>query len=394
MNKYLNAKNLCNLLLFIWCVSIPFKNAIYQISTVLIVLFFMVYIIKYKEYSYLKELFFKFKELVIAFSFIITSMTISNIVNDVSSTDAWRLELVFILRYALIFIALIYFYSKSFFDKKTFTIFLFLSLSIQCLDGVYQSILGYDLFTNNFATLKTGINGAIGNRNTYGFLMGLGFILSFVSLFKNKKVNFNSLYLVVSLLFFTFYVLFSYSRAVWVSLFIGLLIYILSQSKYLKAIYIIYMIVFFSIIYIILINVPSLSSRIDDLISLNTSSRDLIWLRAIELIKEQPIFGFGLDTWKIYGAVNYNGVHNSILEILVFIGFVGLISFFSVLYITIKNIFINKQWELLFIIVFLFITSQFGHSIFKSKIFLSVTTILMFYVYSIKVEKDLEYIDK
>lgn len=34
-----------NIILFIWLCSIPFKNAIYQISTVLILLFFVVHLI-------------------------------------------------------------------------------------------------------------------------------------------------------------------------------------------------------------------------------------------------------------------------------------------------------------------------------------------------------------
>lgn len=392
MIKYLDIKNIFNMLLLIWCISIPFKNAIYQISTFLIILFFISYVIKNKDFNCIKELSLKFKELTLAFFLIILSMTISNTINDVSNTDAWRLEFVFILRYALIFVILIYFYSKKFFDKKNLTIFLLTALLIQSFDGVYQSILGYDFFANNIANLKSGITGAIGNRNTYGFLMGLGFIISFICLFKRTKSDLINLYLFIILLLFAFYVLFSYSRGVWVGLSIGLIVYVLSQSKHLKIKHIIYLLIFCFSTYLLLINIDSLSNRIDDLLAFKTSNRDSIWLKAIELIQEKPIFGWGLDTWKINGSINYHGVHNSILEIIVFTGLFGLISFLSVLYITVKHIFKNKQWELLFIIIFLFITSQSGHSVFKTKIFLSVTTILMFYVYSIKIEdKKLKY---
>lgn len=387
MSKYFNFKNVINLVLLIWCISIPFKNAIYQISTFLLILHFIIYIIINKDFNHLKELLYKFKKLIFAFSLIILSMTISNVINDVSSTDAWKLELMFILRYALIFIILIYFYSKDIINKKSLTLFIFISLFVQSADGIYQSIFGYDFFANNIANLKTGINGAIGNRNTYSFLMGLGFILSFVCLTKKSNTLLVNSYLSMLLVIFTFLILFSYSRAVWVALFVGLLIYIVSQSKYLKAKYFIYLLIFLCIVFLIFMNIDSLSNRMNQLFTLNTSYRDKIWLKAIELIKEKPFFGWGMDTWKINGAINLNGIHNSILEILVFTGLFGLVSFLGFFYITIKHILKNRQWELLFLISFLFITSQFGHSIFKTKIFLSVTTILMFYIYSIELKK-------
>lgn len=389
MSKYINFKNVFNIILLIWCISIPFKNAGYQISTVLLIVHFIFYIIINKDFNYLKDLLYKFRELIFAFSLIIISMSISNIINDVSNTDAWKLELMFILRYALVFLILIYFYSKDFLNKKTFFIFIFISLFIQASDGIYQSIFGYDFFANNIANLKTGINGAIGNRNTYSFLMGLGFILSFVCLIKKSNTILISSYLSILLLIFTFLVLFSYSRAVWVTLFIGLLIYIIIQLKHLKIKHFMYLLIFLFLVFLIFMNIDSLSNRINQLFTLSTSARDEIWLKAIELIKEKPIFGWGIDTWKINGVINLNGIHNSILEILVFTGVFGLISFLGVFYITIKHIFKNKQWELLFIISFLFITSQFGHSLFKSKIFLSITTILMFYIYSRKIKKEI-----
>ncbi|MGB5792449.1 O-antigen ligase family protein [Poseidonibacter sp.] len=313
-------------------------------------------------------------------------MTISNIINDISYISAWRMELMFILRYALIFIILIYLYSKNFINKQTITIFLFVALLIQCFDGIYQSIVGYDFFKDNLGSLNNGLTGAVSNRNTYGFLMGIGVCLTFIYLFKRSKVDLVSFFILIFLLMFSFTTLFSYSRGVWIALILSLLIYIVSQFKYLRAIHIVYFLLIASIISLLLANTDSLSSRINDLIALKTSNRDIIWLKAISLIKEQPIFGWGLDSWKIYGTVNYAGVHNSILEILLFTGILGLISFFSILYITLKKIYIYKQWELLFIIIFLIITSLFGHSIFKSKIYLSVVTILMFYVYSIKIE--------
>lgn len=384
--KYLNIQNLFNLLLLIWCIFIPFKDAIYQISTALIILFFITYVLINKDYKYLKNIILRFKELVIAFSLVILSMTISNIINDVSNTDAWRIELMFILRYALIFVILIYFYSKNFFSKNNLIIFIVISLTTQCFDGVYQAVMGYDLFKNNIGSLELGLSAATSNRNTYGFLMGLGVFITFIYILKRSKINLNSFLIFICFIMFSFTTLFSYSRAVWISLVLCICLYLLSQFKHIKFTNIVYVILFFSVISYLLINVDSLSNRLTALISFNTSGRDIIWLKAIDLIKERPLLGWGLDTWKINGALNYAGIHNSILEIIFFTGFFGLIAFFSLFYIILKSVFLNKQWELLFIVLFLFITSQFGNSVFKSKIFLSVITIVVFYIYSNRFE--------
>lgn len=74
-------------------------------------------------------------------------MTISNTINDVSKSDAWRIELMFVLRYGLLFIVLIYFYSKNFFNKKLLIIFFLISMLVQVSDGIYQSIYG-SIFLN------------------------------------------------------------------------------------------------------------------------------------------------------------------------------------------------------------------------------------------------------
>lgn len=141
MINLLTQQNIFIFLLFLWTVSIPFKNAVYQGSTILLITFFLVYLIKNRDYKYFKSLFNNYKDLFISFSLIILSMSISNTINDFSNIDAWRLELNYIYRYALIFIILIYFFSKQFFSKQIFIIFIFISLGIQGLDGDRKSVV-------------------------------------------------------------------------------------------------------------------------------------------------------------------------------------------------------------------------------------------------------------
>ncbi len=387
MFKYFSSDYLFNILLLIWCISIPFKNAVYQSATALIILFFLVYIIKNKDYVYFKELASKFKDLILVFSLIILSMTVSNFINDVSNTDAWRTELMFILRYALIFVILLYFYSKDFINKKRLFLFAFISLLIQSFDGVYQSILGYDFFNHNIGNLSRGLTGATFNRNSFGFFMGLAFLMSFLCLLKRVKIDIKTLFFFISLVLFAYATLFSYSRAVWGALFSSFLIYLVINLKSFRVKHIISLIIIIFITIMIFENVDSLSNRFNSLLDGNSSLRDVIWLKAIELIKEKPLLGFGLDTWQIHGLKQFAGLHNSILEILLFTGTLGLLAFLSLLFLTLKTIFINKKWDLLLIINYLFVVSQFDQTIFKRKMFLCVVTIFMFYVYVHRIEK-------
>lgn len=70
-----------NIILFIWLCSIPFKNAIYQISTVLVLLFFVAHLIINKNYSVLIENFKKTKVLTVFVALILLSMCLANILN-------------------------------------------------------------------------------------------------------------------------------------------------------------------------------------------------------------------------------------------------------------------------------------------------------------------------
>jgi len=389
MTKYYNIKNVFNILLFIWCVSIPFKNALYQGTTIFIILFFIVIIIKYKEYTYLKEICYKFKDLFFAFTLIILSMTISNSINDVSKSDAWRIELMFILRYGLIFIILIYFYSRDFFHKNKLIIFFLISMLIQAFDGVYQSIYGYDFFKHMISDYPGGLTGAVFYRNVFGFLMGLSLLFTvfyLVNNFKRKIITRNNIIISISFFLFLYSTIFSYSRAVWVAIFASFLMYIVINYKYLKIKHLLYILIFTSILILIFTNIDSLSYRFNSLLSGDSSNRFEIWSKGLELINQKLIFGWGVDSWKIHGLKEYAALHNSILEILLYTGLFGLFSFLIIIMMTFKTIIKNNSLELSLIITYLLVNSLFDHSIFESKIFLTVLTIFMFYVYSYRIK--------
>ena len=387
MVSFLNLKNIFNVLLLVWVISIPFKNAIYQGSTIFLIIFFLVYVIKNKDYDNLKILFYKYKDLFIAFSLIILSMTISNILNDVSKTDAWHLEFSYIYRYAFIFIVLIYFYSKNFFSKQMLIIFIFISLGIQGLDGVFQSITGYDIFKHNIGDLTIGLSGATFNRNIFGFFMGIGILFSFFLIKKDEILNKINLIFLSFFIIFIFSTLFSFSRAVWVSVFLSFILYFVLNYKRINIKHIIWIsIICFSLI-LIFLNIDLLQNRFEELLNGQTSYRDIIWINTTNLIKEKMFFGWGIDTWGIYGLKEFAGIHNVTLEILFYMGFFGLFSFIIFLGLIIKEIFSIKNYEVLSFIVFMLIIGQFDHSIITGKTYLATMTILMFFVFMNRIDK-------
>lgn len=387
MVSFFNLKNIFSVLLLVWVISIPFKNAIYQGSTIFLIIFFLVYVIKNRDYENLKILFYKYKDLFIAFSLIILSMTISNILNDVSKTEAWHLEFSYIYRYAFIFIILIYFYSKDFFSKQMLIIFIFISLGIQGLDGVFQSITGYDIFKHNIGDLKRGLSGATFNRNIFGFFMGIGLILSFFLIKKDEILSKTNLIFLSFFIIFIFSTLFSYSRATWVSVFISFIFYFMVNYKKINLKHIIGVSMIFIFLIGIFLNIDLLQNRFEQLLNVKMTHRDTIWSNVIDLIKQKLFFGWGVDTWAIYGSNKFAGIHNITLEILFYMGFFGLFSFLIFLGLVIKEIFNIKNHELLVFIVYMLIIGQFDHSIIMGKTYLATMTILMFFVFMNRIDK-------
>ena len=291
MISFLNQKNIFNILLLIWVVSIPFKNVLYQGSTIFLIIFFIVYIFKNKDYDNLRILFYKYKDLFIAFSLIILSMTISNILNDVSKTEAWHLEFSYIYRYAFIFII------------------------------------------------------------------------------------------------FIFSTLFSYSRATWVSIFICFILYLILNYKQINIKHIMGLSIVFVLLSGIFSNIDWLQNRFQQLLMGDTSQRNTIWISAIDLIKQKLFFGWGIDTWGIYGLKEFAGIHNISSKILFYMFFFGLVSFIIFLGLIIKEIFNIKNYKVLIFIVVMLIIGQLDHSIITGKTYLATMTILMFFVFMNRIDK-------
>lgn len=381
MISFFSPQVIFNFILLIWILSIPFKNSVYQISTILIIVYFLIYVIKNKDFIYLKNIIMRFKDLFIIFLLIILSMTISNLANDVSKTDAWRIELSFIYRYAFIFFILIFLYSKEFFTKKYIFIYILISLSIQSFDGLYQSIYGYDIFLHNEGSIILGLTGGTYNRNIFGLFMGIGVILSFLA-FKKNIYEKNNIFIFILFALFIYNSLFCYSRGVWVSIFAAFTFYFIVNLKNIKMEHFIILGIVFLTIILLFFNVELLNERFKQLMIGYSSSRTDIWLYALELIKQKPILGWGINSFSVRGWNDITSVHNHTLEIFLDTGIIGLLLYTVLLGLIVKELIKNKNYGLLSMLIYFFVWGIFGESIISGKTLLSTLTLFAFFAFS------------
>lgn len=381
MTKIFKANYIFNILLFFWCISTPFRNNLF---TFLIIIFFIVTLIRDHDYKHLASIVTESRKLFLPFLFFIIAITISNLINQSSYPDIWIQEFKFIFRFPLLVLILMYLYSKSLFKKETLIIFILISLLLQSIDAIYQYTSGYDFFKHYAGNLCSGLTGANPNRALFGFLMATASIISFVLLINsnNKPRELLLLFIITSFLFGLIY---SFTRGSWLAFSISLLLFCIASYEKIKLKHVYYLMFFAAFAAVLFSSSDCLTTRVEQLTTGESSGRFDLWLQALEYIKQKPIFGWGLHNSEAIhslGSREFKYVHNSVLELLVKSGVAGFLAFTSIVIITIRELIIRSLLGLLSIFIFLMITSLFDHSIFVSNVFISVLSILIFFIYS------------
>ena len=376
LNLYnkINPSSIFKFLIFIWILSIPFKNAVFQISIVLISIFFLYHLLKTRSFNILFDNLKETKNLFIGFSFIIFAMILSNLLNpEFLDKKSWHTIFSFIFRYGLILIILAYFYRLDFFKKKDIIVVTLFSFFFLLLTGVYQIIQEPNI------VMGEGIKGTLNNRNAFGLMMGMGFVTSFYLL--NYKRNFG----LVLLLLFSFFMIFSFSRSSWVASSFSFIILLALNYKNIKISHIVYFSFFMIFLALLYFSFDSFQHRFEQLLNGNSSNRTTIWLYTIEFIKEKIFFGYGLNSFKNLPNDFLNQFpdpHNSILEILLYTGLLGLISCVFTIFIVLKKIYDSKNFILFPIATYFIVVTQFDFGAYGSKELLSFLTIFVFFVYA------------
>lgn len=370
----LDNKNLFKFFLFVWILSLPFKNAIYQGSVILLLVFFIGHVCYTKRFDILKENFNQTKYLTIGISLIIFTMILANFLNlEYLDKKSWHLIYVFIIRYGLVFIALAYFYRLDYFTKNEIIIVVLSSFSLLGLTGIYE------ILQNHEVIFGTGITGSLDNRNAFGLFMGMAFVLSLL-LIENKKILGLSLVLI-----FSFLMIFSFSRSSWVACIASSFVLFAINYKKVRINHFIYLFVFLGFLLLLYFSFDSFQERFAQLRQGDSSFRTTIWSHTLVLIKEKIIIGYGLDSWQKLSdnyLHQFPDPHNMILEILIYTGIIGLLACIFTISIILIKIAKDKNYILFPIAAYFLVVTQFDFGAFYSKELLSFLTIFVFFVYS------------
>lgn len=366
-------KTVFNIFLFIWLLSIPFKNAVYQASVILLVIFFVVDIFQSRRFDLLIQNLKKTQILAASFFLLMFSMILSNLLNlDYLDKKSWHMVYMFAIRYALIFVILAYYYRLEYFSKNDFIVMLYLSFSYLAFTGIYTALsLPEDMFTS-------GLKGTLDYRNAFGLLMGMGLVLSAL-LFDHKK----QLSMILILIFSTLMLL-SVSRSSWVSSIAACAVLFIINYKKFRWQHIIYMMIFAAFIISIYFSFNSIQQRFSQLVQGDGSGRIEIWTHTIALITEKIYFGYGIDTWMNLSdsfLKQYPDPHNMMLEILLCTGILGLIAVFIGIYAVLFEIYKQQNYKLFAIATYFLVITQFDFGAFGSKELLSFLTAFVFFVY-------------
>lgn len=384
MNEYIlslkadKTKFAFKFLLFVWLCSVPFKNSIYQISTILLLVFCIWHFVYYKNYFILKENFKKTKILSFFVGLIILSMIVSNLLNlELLTKDSWKNTLSFIYRYAFVFIALAYFYALNFFNKKEIIFMLLFGTMLLALSGICEAILNPEIIISS-----VGLTGPLNNRNTMGLIMSASVVFSLFILRKNLLFGF------ILLAIYGFCMLFSFSRSGWVASGVAFLIFLSLNFKKFDKRFFIAAIVFIVTLVLIYLNVDSFQTRFNQLLEGDSSYRTELWKCGISQIINQLFFGHGISIWRSLNLppdiALHTGVHNSIIEILLFTGIFGLFVWISAVLVVFFEILKSKNFIYLPLLTYFIVITQFDFSVFDSKELFSYVSVFLFLVYSDK----------
>lgn len=385
------------ILLFIWIFSIPLKNSIYQISTVLIIIFFFIHYFYHKQKTFLFEMLIEYKKLLIAFSAFIISMTLSSLLG-ISEKSALIDILKYFFRYLFILVVLFYCYKQKLYSKKWLLTVIFSVLLIHCLDGIYQYITGFDFIAHQTPHGPSSqLTGAVYSVNPFGLLMVIGASISLVLFFNAndyKIFQYDKIIYFTTLLMFLFTLFHSQSRSAWLMFgFFSLgymFFYIKNNGMDKKLFYTISSLFIFSILLFLLDD--NLFHRLIQLLNGYSSGRTShIWPLTIDKIMDAPILGYGIDTYKllVYGqsAERYAGVHNLSLELLLYTGIVGFSIFHYLIWLTLKESFTKDKIIYFTLLLSFIIHMQFDGSLIDSKVHLNIFILILFFIYSFRLDK-------
>ena len=322
---YLNFSSILGILIIIWVVYIFLKEKI---------------IIKKIPLT-------TFWSLFLLFSLVSISYSVSRIDSIKMFLKLFDFYLIYLISY--------FYFTKYKYKKHYFIKALSIAYILPCLLGIYQIII------------KTGLSGpeqfnriygTYSHPNIFAFNLLLLFTILSISYLYTKNIKKRKL-LFLFLVLITILILYTLTRSAW----IGLIIFIISLILIYKRRYILKYLILISVlifIFIILTNYTPLKyfdwtdiTFIKRVFISNTfvtswQWRTNTWSEMSIYIRQSPIIGFGLDTYRflrekqiysIYEDPYY--AHNDYLKFLIELGIIGLLLYLNLIFQILRKIFIK-----------------------------------------------------
>jgi putative inorganic carbon (hco3(-)) transporter len=242
--------------------------------------------------------------------------------------------------------------------KIFLTVFLLSSLLI-ALDGLFQYFSGWDFIAHHPLPPDARICASLKMANSLGVYLIVVLALVIQQLYaeaKRRRFSLLQTGLIILLLMLLFCLTWTFSRASWLG-FMALLVFMMFWDRRKIPYLIILLLMFICSALPLLKEVrhaslikDNISTAIDfqqpwtkiarDYFSESGSGRIHFWESAVFLIKKNPVFGSGLNTYTLMlrrFSLPYWYAHNSYLQIAAECGFIGLACFLWMLFVLVKN---------------------------------------------------------
>ncbi|WP_167320858.1 O-antigen ligase family protein [Desulfosudis oleivorans] len=283
----------------------------------------------------------------------------------------------------LLYFALLYFLRKHFISVSFILCAALLSLGIQGVNGIYQYFVGIDILKHRLIFGGHRLTAAVHNPNLFGFLMMIG-ALSILGtirparLIKTGVVKFIFLCLLLGMFFFC--LLYSGSRAAWLSLAFGIFLFFLLRFKNWNRAMKIFAITIVLTLPVLLLANDLFIKRMGDAF-INYGHRPGCWQGAVSFIADAPVFGHGIRDDMIFlklKRIAITSPHNAYLEVMVLLGFVGFLIYGRLIWTlycrALKLSVIQPAYCLM--LTGMMVSAFFGHSFITDQILLSACCLL------------------
>lgn len=305
-------------------IALPFDNALFHFAGILFITSAALTLHR-TGIAPLRRVFDTTRHVQKAFMAILTIMVISNFMND-QGGQAWRTLFVFIFRYGLLFVTLMFLIESGFLTLRYIWVAFAVGILVQFLPFALE-ILDGSIFAARF-------QGFTSNANVVGLYGGLGTLVG-IYLATDRQIALSPRLLVSVLLILLAgsALLASGNRGGWVAL-VGALgcfsafqfrrnYKVLIPASGLLSLGAFYIFSQFA--------VPK--GRLDLLLNGYSALRDQVWKNSYNLFLEKPIFGYGLDTKSFHLQNHYiYSEHNIFLSVLVALGVLGLLAYCFLLF--------------------------------------------------------------